>query len=146
MTIETARPLTRRSLLSHASIIGVSALAAGSVAVATAQVAAGEDPTFGLIEAHKKACTELNDALGWLPDDDPREEPFWDALHETEEALATTEPPTMAGVIAILRYAREYESSPRGSQWPDGSDGRDPWVWRFTEMLEGALAKIGGAA
>jgi hypothetical protein len=111
-------------------------------AVGAAGLAVPEDPVWGAIEAHAKACAELDRALDRQEEleapilanpaacdeaellDDPR----WiglqaelDSLHEAEAraavALVRSAPSTAAGAAARTRYVTALAS--RGYQWAD---------------------------
>jgi len=57
-------------------------------------------------------------------------------------AIATTEPTSMAGVAAVLRYVNEFEGD--GEEWPDtGEIGYESWHYQLRLTLAAALDKVG---
>jgi|GEM_PF-6953589 len=60
--------------------------------------------------------------------------------------LATTQPTTLAGIIAVLRFANEFEDA--GNEWP-GTIGPEGWHYQLRATMAQALTTIirqGGAA
>jgi hypothetical protein len=116
---------------------------------AVAQAAAGPDPIFAAIEAHRKAHAEfgtIHDRECALEEELPHDkhrsglhpggeivetdDPRWiaaiqathEASHLADEAaagLAGIEPTTIAGVCALLNYFVEVEAIDGGALWPD---------------------------
>jgi hypothetical protein len=102
----------------------------------SAAAAASPDPIFALIERHRRLWDEWGEALeamsraqeacyaqqggiGRLPSEDhPAIEPYHvaveavgHAVHECLCELAQTPPTTLAGLAAVLAYAREYQEA-----------------------------------
>jgi hypothetical protein len=120
-------------------------LAAGgavAAAIPTAAMAAAPavDPAFSLIAAkraadvaHEAACdaySEAEERYG-VGSDEAEEvfvlgDPACHAAYEAGWPLATTPPNTLAGVVAVLRFANEIEDA--GNKWPD-SDTIGPEGW-----------------
>jgi hypothetical protein len=86
---------------------------------------AAPDPIFAAIEAHRRAhqaYVDANDASDKAGDKDPAlDKAANDAGKAADDVacqLLEVMPATMAGALALLRYAHEYEA--RGDGWPDG--------------------------
>jgi hypothetical protein len=63
------------------------------------------DPIFAAIEKHRIAVQAIEDGPDDVPDELSRH------FYCCKVDLATTKPTTLAGVIAILRYSREFSPS-----------------------------------
>jgi hypothetical protein len=126
---------TRRHLLTIA--------AGGAVAVVVGIPAASAvDPAFALIDAkraadaaHDAACDALSEAEHRYGVASDEAEEVWErggaACHAAYEAgwpLATTQPTTLAGVLAVLRFANEIEDG--CMEWPD-TDAIGPEGWHY---------------
>ncbi len=91
------------------------------------------DPIFAAIEAHRKARAALNADCSRLDEEGtPQAEAKLSQLTEAEDraidSLVNTQPTTMEGVLAVLRYLAEVESIP-GNEWVgDYADDSDPRV------------------
>jgi hypothetical protein len=132
------------------------------MAEVAAGVPAGEvDPIFAAIEAHRAAAvafsaavTENGELEEILLEDDPR----WIASQEAVDVLGDAErdaacqilsvpPTTMAGVVAVLKYAVEADRD--GCLWAgnivddehDGGCGM-PWARHLHRMLASAIERI----
>jgi hypothetical protein len=73
----------------------------------------GSDPVFAAIEAHRAAWEVLAADYSRLADDETpaaqaKLEKLNQAVSDARDALANTEPTTMAGAIALLRYVSKY--------------------------------------
>jgi hypothetical protein len=141
----------RRRLLS----VAAGGAVAGVVSTVSFAAAAEPDPIFALIAAkraadaaHGDACDMLNDAerrYGFNSDE--AETAFEDggpACHAAYEAgwpLATTPPTTLAGVVAVLRFANEIEDA--GNEWPDTDMvGREGWHYQLRATMAAAIETI----
>jgi hypothetical protein len=141
---------------------------AASAALATTNA----DPIFAAIEAHRaldekhgEACDRQALLEQWIPTDKqrtngthdivPTDDPRWIAhMREIEEimdakfergwALIKIEPTTLAGVVAMLRYASEFEAL--GNEWPDPPKGNmkfsRPWSMFLYRQLAAAIEQI----
>jgi hypothetical protein len=94
---------------------------------------------------HNNACGELNDAeLRYGVGSDEAEDvferggPACDADIEAAWELARVQPTTLAGVIAVLRFANELED--RGMEWPDTDMvGREGWHYQLRATMAAAI-------
>jgi hypothetical protein len=120
--MKTHSTLSRRRLL--AGVPAVAAVGVPSVATALGGLATGDDPIFAAIEAHRatirafKAAFESRDHL---EDTDPEgsiDAPEWIAAEleienaderdaDAEATFLTTQPTTLAGILASLEHAAE---------------------------------------
>ena len=68
------------------------------------------------------------------------------ACHTAYEAgwpLATTQPTTFAGVVAVLRFANQIEDE--GNEWPDTDTvGREGWHYQLRASIAAAIEAIVG--
>ena len=138
---------TRRMLLRGAAVMPIAGLPA----------AASTDPIFAAIENHRTAQARFSAVIGdeAILDDDPRIDAASGAEEEAAIAILDVSPLTIAGVIALLRYAAEHQRS--GDEWPaglvsDSDDGRDrfgarygrSWSYFMHLTVADALASMGG--
>jgi hypothetical protein len=130
---------SRRALLAGAPAVAAAALA-GSNALAIAEAKAAEvDPIFAAIERHRAAeevgnsrCSALDEA--GTAEAEEELGALYDAIGTAEDELRETEPTTIAGAVALLRYvARVVEHGPTLGHLLDPT------------VLADALAKIEGA-
>ena len=97
---------TRRELIQRsATALAVGAVAVPATVVSTVASAAGPDPIFALIEAHKGAMAE-SVKLGSVQS--------YELVDDAQTALLTTKPTTLAGAAAVLKYVSSF--------WIDGND------------------------
>jgi hypothetical protein len=89
---------------------------------------------------------------GKLHSDDPEHDDAQAAVHETSDALIDqadllirSEPTTVAGVLALMRYVAGWDLSeePAGREWDDEGPN---WQQVFLNTLADRLEKIGGSA
>jgi hypothetical protein len=142
---------TRRHFLT-ASAAGAIAAAIPAAAPAAAPAV---DPIYVLIAAkraadaaHGRACDELSeteDRYGVASDE--AEEVFergGAACHTADEAgwpLATTQPTTLAGVVAVLRFATQIEDE--GDEWPDtDAIGPEGWHYQLRATMAAAIEAL----
>ena len=92
----------------------------------------------------------------WAPEDRDEgiglnDDPRWTAALDAHNAaidaetaaawvIAHTQPATIAGAAALLRYAADYEE--RGDTWPD-AEGDEGWHAAFHGSLAAALERMG---
>jgi len=132
---------------------GASVASVGTLAVAA--MPAAIDPAFALIAAHRAAevahC-EVIDAQ------DEAEDKYGDRSVEAWEAadrsgamadevnaicwkLANTQPTTLAGVAAVLRFANEVEDP--GLEWPDTDTiGSEGWHYQLRATMAAAIENL----
>ncbi|MVT69437.1 twin-arginine translocation signal domain-containing protein [Bradyrhizobium pachyrhizi] len=137
---------SRRRFLAGAAV----AVLAGTPALAAAEPI---DPIFATIEAHKAAraefvrCSEAEPASSW----DPGWAEYEDGLDRSMAAehaaaidLLNVQPTTLAGLLALLRHAVDYDTE--GLGFPEAihsSDERDierSWQFYLIENAAAALA------
>lgn len=115
---------TRRSVLAGAAAATIPTAAIASVTSAV------PDPIFAAIERHRalylkrlvtsnKYC-DFDDEKDWAADTASRQ-----AVKAAGRAIIETTPTTMAGVLALLDYVREFNTG--GLALPD-----DAWNWHST--------------
>jgi hypothetical protein len=110
------------------------------------------DPVYAVIQLHRDAVAAFNDRLKQfdgqdLPDD------FADIDDHVALALLHTKPCTIAGVVALLRYAVAHVDA--GYSWPSNLvDGDEPdngkplrsketdWSYFLCDMLADVLESI----
>jgi hypothetical protein len=148
-----ANGLSRRSMLGAIAVLP---------ALPVAAVAAEPDPIFALIEAKRAADIAHGDAItmqdradtqfGFDSDEsfeaDERCEAACYAAHDAAWQLARTAPISLAGVVAVLRFANQLEDE--GMEWPDTDRiGAEGWHYRLRATIAQAIEAIigkGGAA
>ena len=147
----TPTDTTRRRFLT-ASAAGAVAAAIPAAAPAAAPAV---DPVYVLIAAkraadaaHGRACDELSeteDRYG-VASDEAKEvfERGGAACHTADEAgwpLATTQPTTFAGVVAVLRFANQIEDE--GNEWPDSDRiGPEGWHYQLRATMAAAIESL----
>jgi hypothetical protein len=128
------------------------AILAGAAALPTATIpalAAEPDPIFAAIEVHRaawaaleKGCSRLSDTS--TPESEAEFDRLNDAVEEAAGTLVDTQPTTMAGAVALLRYAAEYEG--KGDTFEgleDEDDGKmKPWSYFMHRALADALEEM----
>jgi hypothetical protein len=67
------------------------------------------------------------------------------AAEETAVALADTQPATMAGAVALLRHAAEYEDTFESLEDED-DDKMKPWSYFMHQTLAAALEEMKASA
>jgi hypothetical protein len=132
--------------------------AAGAAAIATTDVAE-PDPIFAAIAgwqaahaAHGRACDVLAEAetrFGFKSEEAAAAfeagGPACDASWEAAWSLASTPPTTLAGVVAVLRFANEIEDT--GHEWPDtGTIGHGGWHYQLRASIAAAIEARAGKA
>ena len=158
-TPPTNTPIDRNRRRFLAVAASASAASAGALAVAAMPAAAGipiaADPAFALIAAkraadlaHDRFCDALNEAeVRSGVGSDEADEVFTlggPACHTAYEAgwpLATIPPTTLAGVVAVLRFANEIEDG--GMEWPNTDTiGREGWHYQLRATMAQAIETI----
>jgi hypothetical protein len=146
---------TRRHLLT------VAAGGAVAAAIPTTALAAfpAPDPIFALIAtkraadvAHGSAIDALTEAenrygVGSAEENDAYERsgPPCRAAYDACWPLATTPPTTLAGVVAVLRFANEIEDA--GMEWPDSDAiGPEGWHYQLRATMATAIEALAGKA
>jgi hypothetical protein len=124
MTIERPMPVdpTRRHFLTVAA--GASVVSVGTLAVAAAIPTAvlAADPVYEVIERHRKACREHNEAIDIHMDFEElgmtgakleeykrlvaETDAAYDELEDAGLDLINTQPTTMAGIFALCQYIK----------------------------------------
>jgi hypothetical protein len=158
-SVHSTPPTNTSAGQSRRSILG--AIATGAVATLASAIAEPgaaafpADPIFAAIDAkraadaaHGAACdalSEAEDRYGVASDE--AEEVFergGAACHTAYEAgwaLATTQPTTLAGVLAVLRFANQFEDE--GNEWPDtGRIGPDGWHYQLRAAMAAAIEAL----
>jgi hypothetical protein len=110
-----AKSITRRNALTSAATIGAAvATTAATMGTAATPAAAAlptmaePDPIFAQIERHRAAFASAGVLAKKIVDPaDTRLDAAMDDVMEIQADLAGTEPKTLAGVVAVIRYARE---------------------------------------
>lgn len=70
-----------------------------------------------------------------------RVEQLCESCHELEWALASTMPTSIAGVVAVLRYANEVED--HGEEWPNTDEiGAHGWHYQMRQTAAKALETL----
>ena len=113
------------------------------------------DPAFALIAekraadiAHGEAIDAQDEAssrYGFHSDEeseaDDRCYVVCHAVHAIDWKLATTQPTTLAGVAAVLRFANEIEDS--GMEWPyTDTIGREGWHYQLRATMAAAVEAL----
>jgi hypothetical protein len=116
---------------------------------------AGEDPIFPMIDLHRELSAQYTaaaDTYCRLRSSDPEYDDAQALTHETGAALIDqadllirSEPTTVAGVLALMRYAAgwEWHEKPADLEWDDEGPS---WEQLFLTTLADRLEKIGGRA
>jgi hypothetical protein len=144
-----SKTTSRRAVL--AGIAATPALAAPALALTIA----GPDPIFALIEQHRVAyaavcaAVDATDAAageygGWGA---PKVKPFEEAqtavtvaMMELEGELAETAPTTLHGILAIMRYRREFATMPLSYDLFEAKGADEAWL----ETIEQSITQISG--
>jgi hypothetical protein len=137
-------------------LLTIAAGGAVAAAIPAAALAAGPaDPIFAMIAekraadiAHEAACDAYSDAekrygVGSVEADDAWERggPACHAAMDAGWPLATTAPTTLAGVVAVLRFANEFENA--GLEWPDTDTiGSEGWHYQLRATMAAAVEAI----
>ncbi|WP_334406586.1 hypothetical protein [Bradyrhizobium sp. AZCC 2289] len=129
--------------------------AAAAPAVTVSAPSVNADPAFALIRAKRLAdvkhcwatelqaiaesqCGRASDAERRAPE---RCEAACVAAHEADWKLATTQPTTLAGVVAVLRLANLIEDE--GGEWPNtDAIGPEGWHYQLRATMAAALEAI----
>jgi hypothetical protein len=113
------------------------------------------DPIYALIAekratdvAHSDACDAISAAEERYGVDSDEAEaafenggPACDAAYAASWPLATTQPTTLAGVVAVLRFANEIEDA--GNEWPNTDVvGRDGWHYKLRATMAAAIEAL----
>jgi hypothetical protein len=157
---------TRRKFLivsAVASVVSSGTLAAATMATNIPQatpatmpsLAVMPDPAFALIAAMRAAHAAHGEACGALAEAEERygfnsaeAEDVYErggaACHASYAAawsLATTPPTTLAGIIAVLRFANQFEDE--GMEWPDTDTiGPDGWHYQLRATMAAAIEAL----
>jgi hypothetical protein len=120
---------------------GASVASVGTLAVAA--MPAAIDPAFALIAAHRAAevahC-EVIDAQDEAEAAD-RSGAMADKVNAICWKLANTQPTTLAGVAAVLRFANEVEDA--GLEWPDTDTiGSEGWHYQLRATMAAAIENL----
>jgi hypothetical protein len=108
------------------------------------------DPIFAAIEAHRAAWAALEKGCERLDDEStPETEAEFDRLNDAAEeaacTLADTQPTSVAGAVALLRHAAEYEDTFESLE--DEDDGKmKPWSYFMHRTLAAALEEMKASA
>jgi hypothetical protein len=176
-----AQAVSRRGLLMSAAVVSVTSLAPAAGFSASAMpsrgVGAETDPIFAAIEAHRTAHAAFEQAcqaVGCLETYKPeiksapetvrliaREKAASDEDFDTAVALLNVVPTTIAGAVALLRFANERINAYGDFEWPDDVRGgveeeeeedvdeeeeedapSMPWVFFLHQHVADALEKI----
>ena len=63
------------------------------------------------------------------------------AVNELDWRLATTPPTTLAGAVAVLRFANEIEDA--GGEWPHTDTvGREGWHYQLRASMAAAIEAL----
>jgi hypothetical protein len=138
---------SRRAILAGAA--SLPALAAPAVADASVH-----DPIIAAIETHRVAWGEYNTRCSELDAaNTPEGEAEWQQLYDAEAGAAlqlfNTEPTTIVGAVALLRYVANFVECNRSSwseSWVDDAGRRQPPLWFLGHNLADALETIAGKA
>jgi hypothetical protein len=104
------------------------------------------DPIFAAIETYRAAWTALEKGCERLDDEStPETEAEFDRLNDAAEeaacTLADTQPTSVAGAVALLRHAAEYEDTFESLE--DEDDGKmKPWSYFMHQTLATALEEM----
>lgn len=72
---------------------------------------------------------------------DKRCEAACHAAYDAAWAIATTAPTTVAGIVAVLRFANQFEDE--GMEWPDtDAIGREGWHYQLRATMADAIEAI----
>ena len=156
MPVDTTR---RRfiTIAAGASIVSVGRhVAAAAPPTSTPEVSSAPvDPIFALIAAKQAADVAHGNAIDVQDAADVRygydSQQAWDADEACEEAchramdaawqLARTTPTTFAGIVAVLRFANQFEDE--GMEWPDtDAVGGDGWHYQLRATMAAAIEII----
>jgi hypothetical protein len=149
LTSESRKPA--KGLSRRAALAGLAVLPVALPTVADRAV----DPVFALIAAKQAADIAHGEAIDVQDDADARygddSQEAWDADEACGEAchramdaawqLARTAPATLAGLVAVLRFANQHEDE--GFEWP-ATDfiGRDGWHYQLRATMAAAIEAI----
>ncbi len=161
--------ITRRSLVAATAASAAVPLAARAFTAASEPVLALIVAHEAACLRHEQVCHLLSDLEGEIPEekrkewfrgdrakglganDDPRwkagNDAYWaasDADDEAAWALAHARPATLAGAVALLRYAHDYEAHRR--EWPNDPEDTSGKIWHatFHASLAAALEGMSG--
>ena len=138
---------TRRRILTIAG-----GAVAAAIPTAALMAVPAVDPIFAAIAgwqaahaAHGRACDVLAEAetrFGFKSEEAAAAfeagGPACDASWEAAWSLASTPPTTLAGVVAVLRFANETEDT--GHEWPEtAAIGPDGWHYQLRATMAAAL-------
>jgi hypothetical protein len=134
----------------HSRRAVLAGIAAAPTLAAPALALSGPDPIFAAIEAHRATWAELNTRCSALSDEgtpeaDAELQRIMDVDFDAACELADTEPMTLAGAVALLRYAAECDGE--GYVFEDEEDGKTKLLSYFIQInVAHALDTIGGVA
>jgi hypothetical protein len=125
----------------RATLAGI-ATAPALDAPALALSGTGPDPIFAAIEQHRVAFADW----GRLPEESEAEAAAINRTLDLETALIETQPSTMAGILAIMQYRRDFDiASPGYHLFPETNNGGKP-MSNWLATIEQAIATISGGA
>ncbi|SIO56294.1 hypothetical protein SAMN05443247_08246 [Bradyrhizobium erythrophlei] len=150
-----AEGLSRRNLMAGLALLSATLPAAAASAVAVSAPSVNADPAFALIRAKRLAdvkhcwAIEAQDAAesqfggasdaAWQAAE--RCEAACVAAQEADWKLGTTQPTTLAGVVAVLRLANLIEDE--GGEWPyTDTIGPDGWHYQLRATMAAAIETI----
>jgi hypothetical protein len=138
---------SRRAVLT--GIATAPALAGSTLTLAGATaLSLRPDPIFAAIERHRATWAELNTRCSALsdagtPEAEAELDRIMDADGEAAGELAGTEPMTLAGAIALLRYVAECDDY----SFEDEEDGKTKLLSYFIQRnVADAIETIGGVS
>lgn len=158
-TSEPRRPtegLSRRNMLGALATLPVALPAAAAApAIALSAPSVNADPAFALIRAKRladvKLCWESEAQDAAAQRHGMSSEAYWKATERCEAAcwaaneadwkLATTQPTTLAGVVAVLQLANLIEDE--GGDWPNTDTiGPEGWHYQLRATMSAAIVTI----
>jgi hypothetical protein len=151
--ISTTPILPRRAVL--AGIASAAALPVAAAIPTTLMAGPAVDPAFALIAEKLAADVAHCDAIDAQGEFERRRDYSSDAAIEAQDnsedachlvneidwRLATTQPTTLAGVAAVLRFANKIEDD--GLEWPNTDTiGREGWHYQLRATMAAAVEAL----
>jgi len=150
-------PASRRGFLAQAAAVAAGGAAVGVALPLPVSAGASErvpDPIFTAIAAHQAAHLAHGNAIDAQDEADTRyghdSDEAWEADEHCEEAchfahdvawqLARSVPTTLAGVVALLRFANQFEDE--GNEWSSDTNGRSGWHYQLCATMAAAIEAI----
>jgi hypothetical protein len=110
-----SKTIDRRAILAGAA--SLPAISIPAIAAVTEP-----DPIHAAIEAHRAAWARLEDHLRKSTAEDEAEEERLNAvIADAEDGLSATEPTTIAGAVALLRYVVEHREMSSDHEFAAGA-------------------------